>query len=515
MALLVGGEDVGDDLLAAQPHAAGDGLGRHAVVAGEHAHVDAELAERSDGLGARLFDLVSHGDGADKLAVLGKEQRRLAFGGKLLGKTRGHGNAQLVHQAHVAGCDDVLPLACGDTATGRGGKVLDHARDDSARLALGHNRLGQRVLARALQRGGQLEQRLFAHGGRAVSARGYHDIGHGRLAAGDGARLIEHHGAHAAQVLQRLGALEQNAHLGALAGANHNGDGRGQAQRARTTDHQHSHGGGKRFVDASGQHHPRHKSYGRDYKHHGHEHAGDLVGHAGDGRLGGVGVLDELDNLGERCLGTHPRGAEGKRTGAVDGGGVDGVAGGLFHGDRLAGERTLVQGRAALEHHAIDGDGLSGAHAQDLAGKDTVDVDGGFGAVVGNDGRSLGCQVDERLDSAAGFGFAACLEVFAHSDERQDRARTLKIQVVHARHHGLVDLPGGQLVGHDKHGIERPGDRRGGADGDESVHGRRAVRERFKPVDKVRVVDVDDGDEQDELGERERHAVGMVGENAG
>ena len=78
-----------------------------------------------------------------------------------------------------------------------------------------------------------------------------------------------------------------------------------------------------------------------------------------------------------------------------------------------------------------------------------------------------------------------------------------------------MDLPGGQLVGHDKHGIERPGDRRGGADGDESVHGRRAVRERFKPVDKVRVVDVDDGDEQDELGERERHAVGMVGEDAG
>lgn len=157
MALLVGGEDVGDDLLAAQPHAAGDGLGRHAVVAGEHAHVDAELAERSDGLGARLFDLVSHGDGADKLAVLGKEQRRLAFGGKLLGKTRGHGNAQLVHQAHVAGCDDILPLARRYATTGHGGKVLDHARDNSACLALGHDRLGQRVLARALQRGSELQ----------------------------------------------------------------------------------------------------------------------------------------------------------------------------------------------------------------------------------------------------------------------------------------------------------------------------------------------------------------------
>ena len=390
MALLVGGEDVGDDLFAGESHAAGDSLGRHAVVAGEHAHVDAELAERGDGPGARLLDLVSHGDGADKLAVLGKEQRCFALGGKLLGKTRGHGNAQLVHQAYVAGGDDILPLARRYATTGHGGKVLDHARDNSACLALGHNRLGQRVLARALQRGGQLEQRLFAHGGRAVSARGYYDIGHGRLAAGDRARLVEHYGAHTAQILQRLGTLEQNAHLGALAGTHHNGDGRGQTQCARAADHQHGHGGGERLVHAAGQCHPHYKGHDRDYKHHGHEHAGDLVGHAGDGRLGGVGVLDELDDLGERCLGTHPRGAEGKRTGAVDGGGVDGVAGGLFHGDGLAGERTLVHGRAAFEHHAIDGDGLSGAHAQDLAGKDAVDVHSGLGAVVGHDGRGLG-----------------------------------------------------------------------------------------------------------------------------
>ena len=103
--------------------------------------------ERGDGLGARLFDLVSYGDGTDELAVLGKEQRRLAFGGELFGKAGGHGNAQLVHQAHVAGGDDVLTLACRNATTGHGGKVLDHARDNSACLALGHNRLGQRVLA--------------------------------------------------------------------------------------------------------------------------------------------------------------------------------------------------------------------------------------------------------------------------------------------------------------------------------------------------------------------------------
>ena len=327
-----------------------------------------------------------------------------------------------------------------NATTGHGSKVFDHARDDPACLALGHNRLGQRVLARALQRGGQLEQRFFAHGGRAVGARGYYDIGHSRLAAGDRARLIEHHGTYAAQVLQRLGALEQNAHLGALAGADHNGDGRGQTQRARAADHQHGHGGGERLVYAAGQCHPRRKGHGRDHEHHGHEHAGDFVGHAGDRRLGGVGVLDELDNLGERRVGTHTRGAEGKRARAVDRGRIDSVAGGLLHGNGFAGERAFVHGRAALEHHAVNGDGLAGAHTQHLAGQNGIDVDGGLAAVLCHDGRGLGCQVDERLDSAAGLGLAARLEVFAHGDERQDGASALKIQVVHARHHGLVHL---------------------------------------------------------------------------
>ena len=147
MALLVGGQDVGDNLFAGETHAAGDGLGRHAVVAGEHAHIDAERTQRGDGLGARFFDLVGHGDGTDKLAVLGKEQRRFALGGKLLGNAGGHLRAQLVHQAHVAGSDGVLSFASRNASPGHGGKVLDRARDNSARLALGHNRLGQRVLA--------------------------------------------------------------------------------------------------------------------------------------------------------------------------------------------------------------------------------------------------------------------------------------------------------------------------------------------------------------------------------
>ena len=45
--------------------------------------------------------------------------------------------------------------------------------------------------------------------------------------------LVEHHGLYGVQRLKRLGALEEHAHLGTLAGAHHNGNGGGEAQGAR------------------------------------------------------------------------------------------------------------------------------------------------------------------------------------------------------------------------------------------------------------------------------------------
>ena len=46
---------------------------------------------------------------------------------------------------------------------------------------------------------------------------------------------------------------------------------------------------------------------------------------------------------------------------------------------------------SAIEHHAVNGDGLAGAHTQHLAGQNGIDVDGGLDTVLGHDGRGLGC----------------------------------------------------------------------------------------------------------------------------
>ena len=65
------------------------------------------------------------------------------------------------------------------------------------------------------------------------------DVGQGRVAGGDGAGLVQHDGVELVRGLQGLGRADQDAGLGALAGADHDRQGGGQAERARAGDDQH------------------------------------------------------------------------------------------------------------------------------------------------------------------------------------------------------------------------------------------------------------------------------------
>ncbi len=136
-------------------------------------------------------------------------------------------------------------------------------------------------------------------------------------------------------------------------------DGRGEAQGARTADDHDGDGRGEGFVHVAARgDEPHDEGDGGDGEHDGNEHAGDLVGQACDGGLGGVGVLDQADDTREVGVGAHACGAEGKGAGAVDGGGAHGIADALLHRHGLAGQRALVHGRGALQYHAVDGDRL-------------------------------------------------------------------------------------------------------------------------------------------------------------
>ena len=505
-ALLVGGEHVGDDLPHA--HTSGDGMRRKLVVAREHDGAHAERVECGDGLPAGGLELIGNGDRAHERAVLGKEERRLAVAGKGLELRAVDLDGQVGHEGGVARGDAVGALARRHASPGNRLERLHGAGHDAALFGVRHDRLGERVLAVALERRGELEESLLADGGLAVGAACGQDVGDDGLALGDGAGFVEHHGVHVSQGLERLGALEQDAHLGTAPGAHHDGDGGGQAQRARAADDHDRDGRGEGLVHiAAGRDEPHRKRHGRDDEHRGHKDRGDLVRDARDGRLGGVGVLDQADDACQVGVSAHAGGAKGKRAGAVDGRGAHRVARGLLHGDGLAGEGALVDGRGSLEHHAVHGDGLARAHQNDLAGLDVVGVEGALGAVGVDDRRRLGGEVDEGLDCAAGLGLAARLEVFAHRHEGEDGARALQVEVVHAEGVRRVDVAHRERRADAVDAVDGPGDARGGADGDERIHGGGAVDERLEPVFEVRVVDVEDGCEQEQLGEREVHDV--------
>ena len=71
------------------------------------------------------------------------------------------------------------------------------------------------MLAAALERGGQTQEALLR------LPLGGDQIGHARLAGGDGAGLVECNDLDASRSLKRGGSLEQNALSGADAAADH------------------------------------------------------------------------------------------------------------------------------------------------------------------------------------------------------------------------------------------------------------------------------------------------------
>ena len=210
----------------------GNGLGRSFIIACQHHYVKSHFCHSLHG-GLRIgFQHVGGGNSSEIIALfIGKMQGRLS----LIGKLR-HGrdfDAQFLHQPAVAAVAPHAVHDAGYAPAGKGFKVLRDRVNFTAHLI--QNSLGKGMLGLAFQRGSDPHQRFPAD-------RAGEDVRHLRLAGGEGAGLVQHHGVHPVQVFQRFGILEQHAHLGAPAGADHDGHRRGQSQRAGAGDHQHGNG---------------------------------------------------------------------------------------------------------------------------------------------------------------------------------------------------------------------------------------------------------------------------------
>ena len=108
-------------------------------------------------------------------------------------------------------------------------------------------------------------------------------VGHHRLALGDGAGLIHDHHIDAVGGLQSLCGLDQNAVGRAPAGAYHDGSRSSQSQRTGAGDHQYRYRDGHGELKGRAADQPYHHSKNGDADDDWHKNSGHLVGQFGNG----------------------------------------------------------------------------------------------------------------------------------------------------------------------------------------------------------------------------------------
>ena len=87
-------------------------------------------------------------------------------------------------------------------------------------------------------------------------------------------------------------------------------------------------------------------------------------------RAGALGLTHHADDLREQRVGSNAFGLHDEAAGAVEGASCDFGCNSLLDRDGLTADQGLIDGTAALGHHAIGGDILAWAHAEFVADPD-------------------------------------------------------------------------------------------------------------------------------------------------
>ena len=172
---------------------------------------------------------------------------------------------------------------------------------------------GERVLGVALGGRDQAQQLVLVD---AVGGRDGDDLG---LAAGQRAGLVEHDGVERRGLLERHRVLEQDAALGAEAGADHDRRRGREPERVRAGDDDDGDGEQQRLLHvAADDEVPDGERQAAADERDEHQPERGAVGEALAGRLGVLGLLDELDDLRERGVGADRGRAGAQRAVLVD-----------------------------------------------------------------------------------------------------------------------------------------------------------------------------------------------------
>ena len=197
-------EDLGEDAVDADGPA--DRVGGPAVVAGDHHDLEAELPEGGDG-GARVgLDRIGDRDDPGDPIVEGDEDGRLAFvrETRRLVLERGGLDARRLEEDALAHEDPASAESGPDPVAGDRLEARRHERGETAPGRAVDDRRCQRVLRVAFGGGRQGEDRVDLEPGRR------HDVGDGRLAERDRARLVEDDRVELLGRLERVARADQD-----------------------------------------------------------------------------------------------------------------------------------------------------------------------------------------------------------------------------------------------------------------------------------------------------------------
>ena len=140
----------------------------------------------------------------------------------------------------------------------------------------------------------------------------------------------------------------------------------------------------------------------RDGDHRRHEPAGDLVGEPLDRRARALRLRHHLHDLRQQRVAADLVGAHHEAAGLVERAGDDLGAGLLGDRHRFAGHQRFVERGAAFEDDAVDRHLFAGPHAQAVADREAVDRDLLVGAVLADTPRGLRRELEQRPDRARG-----------------------------------------------------------------------------------------------------------------
>ena len=268
-----------------------------------------------------------------------------------------------------------------------------------------------------------MQQFVFADPGRRPHR---HDPG---LALGQGAGLVDDQCVDLFEPLERLRVLDQDARSRAPPDADHDRHRRREAERARAGDDQDRHRSDKaigharlRTPDRPGD---ERDDGGRNDQR--HEPAGDLIGEPLDGRAAALGLRHHLHDLRQHRVAANLVGAHHEGAALVHRAADHPVARALADRHGLPGQHGFIDRAPPLDDLAVHRDLLARPDAQPVADLHRIECDLLVRAVRADEPRSLGLEIEQRADRAAGLLARPEFEHLSEQDKGRDDRRRFEI----------------------------------------------------------------------------------------